>query len=125
MRGGSDIKRPASFFVLNILWYINITISEVGILKVKLDQQKTCFIPLLPIPLELIEKYRNKSEYVFPIQTNKQMNDLLKSIGEACSIRKILTMHVARHTFVALMLNKGMSIASVAKMLGYTDLRII
>lgn len=90
------------------------------------DRTKTknpCFIPLLPIPLALIEKYRSKKEYIFPVLTNKQMNDRLKPIGKACTIRKTLTMHVARRTFATLMITKGMPIESIAKMLGHSDLK--
>lgn len=90
------------------------------------DRTKTknpCFIPLLPIPLALIEKYRNKTEYIFPVPTNKQLNDRLKPIGKACGIRKTLTMHVARRTFATLMITKGMPIESIAKMLGHSDLK--
>lgn len=82
-----------------------------------------CFIPLLPIPLVLIKKYKSKTEYIFPVPTNKQMNDRLKPIGKTCSIRKILTMHMARRTFATLMITKGMPIESIAKILGHSDLK--
>ena len=85
--------------------------------------KNTCFIPLLPIPLALIEKYRNKTEYIFHVPTNKQLNDRLKPIGKACGIRKTLTMYVARRTFTTLMITKGMPIESIAKMLGHSDLK--
>lgn len=71
----------------------------------------------------LFEKYRNKREYIFPVPTNKQLNDRLKPIGKACGIRKTLTMHVARRTFATLMITKGMPIESIAKMLGHSDLK--
>lgn len=90
------------------------------------DRTKTknpCFIPLLPIPLALIEKYRNKTKYTFPVRTNKQMNDRLKLVGRACNIRKTLTMHTARRTFATLMITKGMPIESIAKMLGHSDIK--
>ncbi len=93
---------------------------------IMMNRSKTnnpCFIPLLPIPLVLIKKYKSKTEYIFPVPTNKQMNDRLKPIGKTCSIRKILTMHMARRTFATLMITKGMPIESIAKILGHSDLK--
>lgn len=98
-------------------------ISDGIIIMNRTKTKNTCFIPLLPIPLALIEKYKGKTEYIFSVPTNKQMNDRLKLIGKACNIRKTLTMHVARRTFATLMITKGMPIESIAKMLGHSDLK--
>ena len=47
---------------------------------------------------------------------------LLKEIASLCSINKKLTTHCGRHTFGTIMLTKGVSIESVSKMLGHTNI---
>lgn len=47
----------------------------------------------------------------------------LKEIGALCGIDKEISFHLARHTFANLTLSKGVSIESVSKMLGHTNIR--
>ena len=52
------------------------------------------------------------------------MNDYLKEIAVVCGIDKVLTSHVARHTFATtITLQNGVPIESVSKMLGHTNIR--
>ncbi|MEJ7679137.1 MAG: tyrosine-type recombinase/integrase [Segetibacter sp.] len=52
------------------------------------------------------------------------MNAYLKEIADLCSINKILTFHIARHTFATTVtLSNGVPIETVSKMLGHTNLR--
>lgn len=55
--------------------------------------------------------------------SNQKMNEYLKEIGTICGIGKELTFHLARHTFATLTLTKGVSIESVSKMLGHTNIK--
>lgn len=50
---------------------------------------------------------------------------LLKELADICGIKKTLTTHVARHTFATFALANGVSIESVAKMLGHTNVENI
>ncbi len=91
-------------------------------------RQKTnvsCNVPLLPIPLIIMDKYQGqgKDGKVFPIISNQKMNSFLKEIGAACGIEKELTFHLARHTFATLALTKGVAVESVSKMLGHTNIK--
>ncbi|MDC2638301.1 tyrosine-type recombinase/integrase, partial [Bacteroides ovatus] len=52
-----------------------------------------------------------------------KMNEYLKEIGTICGIDKNLSYHLARHTFATLTLTKGVSIESVSKMLGHTNIK--
>lgn len=61
-------------------------------------------VPLLPIALELKEKYNEHvgcmvSEKIFPVSSNQKMNAYLKEVADLCGIEKLLTFHIARHTF--------------------------
>lgn len=86
-------------------------------------------IPLLPIPLKIIEKYRNHPKgnnafKILPILSNQRMNSYLKELADICGFKKELTFHCARHTFATTVtLNKGVPIESVGKMLGQKNLR--
>jgi site-specific recombinase XerD len=50
------------------------------------------------------------------------MNEYLKEIAALCDINKRLTTHCGRHAFATVMLTKGVSIESVSKMLGHTNI---
>ena len=86
-------------------------------------------IPLLPIAVELIEKYKNhqkaiNSNRVLPILSNQRMNSYLKEIADVCGIKKELTFHITRHTFATTVtLSNGVPIDSVSKMLGHRSLK--
>jgi site-specific recombinase XerD len=86
-------------------------------------------IPLLPQAEELIKKYHNHPKAVnygtlFPVISNQKMNAYLKEIADLCNINKVITFHIARHTFATtITLSNGVPIESVSKMLGHTTIR--
>ena len=82
-------------------------------------------IPLLDVPKRILEKYENTlpEGRILPVPSNQKMNAYLKEIGAICGIDKELTYHLARHTFATLTLSKGVSIESVSKMLGHTNIK--
>lgn len=86
-------------------------------------------IPLLPKAIELMNKYKNHPQCVddgllLPVLSNQKMNSYLKEITDLCGITKELTFHIARHTFATTVtLGNGVSIESVSKMLGHTNIR--
>lgn len=52
------------------------------------------------------------------------MNSYLKEIADICQINKVLTFHIARHTFATTVtLNNDVPIESVSKMLGHKKLQ--
>lgn len=93
----------------------------------KTDQEYN--IPLLPPALEILEKYETSPMCVnkgipLPVKSNQKLNDYLKEIAEVCHIRQKLTFHTARHTFATtITLLNGVSIESVSRMLGHTNIR--
>lgn len=86
-------------------------------------------IPLLDVPLAIIEKYQGdkkatKKGVLLPIPCNQVMNRYLKEITEICKINKHLTMHTARHTYATLCLSQGVSLKNVSKMLGHASVKM-
>ena len=51
------------------------------------------------------------------------MNSYLKEIADVCGIKKSVSSHVARHTFACVALANKVSMESIAKMLGHSDIR--
>ena len=86
-------------------------------------------IPLLPTALEIIGKYENhplclNKNLLMPVLSNQKMNDYLKQIADLSGIDKVLTFHIARHTFATtITLSNGVPIETVSKMLGHRSLR--
>ncbi len=82
----------------------------------------------MEVPLKILEKY-STNEYCrnlvyFCHTVDQKMNAYLKELADICGIKKTLTTHVARHTFATFALANGVSIESVAKMLGHTNVQI-
>lgn len=85
-------------------------------------------IPILPVAMEIIKKYRNdikaQVQYrLFPNIANQKLNSYLKEIADICGITKNITFHLARHTFATTVtLTNGVPIESVSKMLGHSKI---
>lgn len=96
---------------------------------IDINRKKTSgesLIPLLHIPLLIIKKYEDKlpNGKILPTKSNQKMNEYLKEIATLCDIPINLTCHVARHTFATtICMDNGISLESVAKMLGQERLR--
>ena len=66
----------------------------------------------------------NKYDGVLPIVTNQKYNDYLKALAAHAGIDKPLTSHWARHTGATLLLNMGVGMEVVAKVLGHSSTQI-
>jgi integrase len=91
------------------------------------DREKTEVeeaVPLLPVPLALIQKYQdhpeaNRRGRLFPVPTNKTYNERLKEIGRIKQISVILRTHKARFYFAnEVLYNNGVQLKTVARILG-------
>ncbi len=96
------------------------------------DRQKTDTtenIPLLPIPLEIIDKYKNHpyckaNRKLLPLNSNQRYNGYLKEVADICGIKKNLTSHTARHTFATtVLLTNDVPMETTMELLGHTDIR--
>lgn len=87
-------------------------------------------IPLLPVVTEIMDLYKDHPECknqdcLLPVPSNSKLNAYLKELADICDINKLLTFHIARHTFATtITLNNGVPIESVSKMLGHKSIKI-
>jgi len=86
-------------------------------------------VPLLPIALDIIEKYKNNRYCVLhnkllPVNSNQRFNSYLKELACICGINKHLTTHTARHTFATTVtLENDVPLETVSQMLGHRSIR--
>ena len=84
----------------------------------KTDTEFTTVI--LPMGVEILKRHN----YNIKVITNQKYNLFLKSIQALANINKTLTTHLARKTFCCMLLNRGVSINTVAKCAGHADIKI-
>lgn len=104
-----------------------------GNLWIRKERHKTgimCNVPLLDVPLRIIEKYKDhplcqKRGILLPVLSNQKMNSYLKEIADCCGIKKKLSTHTGRHTFCSVVtLANNVSLENIAKMVGHTNTRM-
>lgn len=107
----------------------NIVRAEDGALWIKTTRQKTgtlCNIPMLELPLQIIEKYRGlgKDGKLLLMLSCGRLNKNLKKIAKICGIDRRLVFHAGRHTYASeITLSQGVPIETVSQMMGHRDLR--
>ncbi len=77
--------------------------TTTAIYWIRKPRQKTknmCNIPLLDIPMQILEKYKShptcqKKNVLLPVPCNQKMNSYLKEIADLCGISKCLTTHIS------------------------------
>ena len=77
------------------------------------------FLVLKPA-MSILNKYNGK----LPMLSNVNYNKYLKVVAQAAGIDKQLTTHWARHTGATILLNEGIDMETVAKILGHSSTRI-
>jgi site-specific recombinase XerD len=102
--------------------------GEKWLIKDRGKTDVTEMVPILPIVQELIDKYKNHSyckinNRLIPVNSNYRYNVYLKELAVICGIRRELNTHLARHTFADIMLNSGVPLEDVGKMLGHRNIR--
>jgi len=103
--------------------------EENGSLWIKIKRQKTgslCHIPLLDVPLQIMEKYKpeHKGCKIFNMITLPRMNANLKKIAKLCGIEKSICYHQSRHNFATLItLSQGVPLETVSQMMGHKCFR--
>lgn len=82
------------------------------------------FIPLHPIAEQILSLYNTTDDTkpVFPLPIRDIMWHEIHAVGNALKFKENLSHHQARHTFGTLLLSAGISIESIAKMMGHTNI---
>ena len=118
-----------SFSDIRNLTYSNLIQAEDGVWWIHSKRKKTgteFHVPLLELPLQIIEKYRglNKDRRMFVMLSCSKTNGNLKKIAQMCGIKRNITYHMARHSYASLItLSRGVPMETVSRMLGHRDLR--
>ncbi len=99
---------------------------------IRKNREKTgveSIIPLFKPAREILDCYtpgwiKSPAETVLlPVISNQRYNSYLKQVAAFCGFEKIISSHVARHTFASTVtLENGVAIESVSKMLGHAKL---
>lgn len=103
----------------------NLEVAEDGTVWIKSSRKKTKIdyeIPLLDVPLHIIEKYRGVASdgKLLPMYCNSVLNAQLKRIAKICGIERRLVYHMARHTYATeVTLAQGVPLETVSRMLGH------
>ena len=82
------------------------------------------FVPLHPVAERILSLYNTTDETkpVFPLPIRDILWHEVHSIGNALEFEENLSHHQARHTFGTLLISAGISIESIAKMMGHTNI---
>ncbi len=103
-----------------------------GKLWISKDRQKTDneeAVPLLPVALEIINKYKNhpvciRTGKLLPVHTNETYNRTLKIIASIVEMKILLKTHVARYFFANVVaFNNRVPLKTIGKMLGQKSIR--
>jgi integrase len=93
------------------------------------DRTKTtteCYIPLLDIPLSIIENFKGKknTDKVFDFFCYGTMNLHLKTLQKFYGLKKDLTFHQARHTWATtICLSNGVPIETLSRTMGHRSIK--
>ena len=100
-----------------------------GSLWIKIKRQKTgiwCNIPLLDIPIQIMEKYiqERRGNKIFNMVSISCIEVNLNKVAKLCGIEKRITYHQSRHNFGTLItLSRGVPLETVSQMMGHKCIR--
>lgn len=138
--GNLSLQKARDFFLFSVYTGLrhsdtfnlkanNIRIDRDGVKWLSISQKKTkepLEVPMLDQAVQLYDKYeeyRKETGYVLPRLCNQKINLYLKIIAELSGIDKVVSHHVARHTFATtITLQRGVEIKTVSKLMGQTSI---
>ena len=106
----------------------DLEVAEDGEVWIKTARKKTKIdyeVPLLDIPLLILDKYRDMAPEgkLLPMYSNNELNRTLKRIAAICGIERKLVFHCGRHTYATeITLSHGVPLESVSRVLGHTNI---
>ena len=72
-------------------------------------------------PCRLLGKYEGNWKHFFGLKSNTSVNYDLETIRKIAGIGKHFTFHSARHTNATLLIDQGVSITTIQKLLGHRN----
>ena len=97
--------------------------NDLGQIYIRKYRAKTK-VEFCTVLLEDAKAIAKKYEFHLPMLSNQRYNGYLKEIAALCDINKDLHSHIGRHTAACYLLNKGISIEVVSRILGHTNTRM-
>ena len=86
--------------------------------------KKNANLPLSKLAKRILMKYKgNKTENIFPFRTNECLNRNLKIIAQMCEIEKVVTFHMARHTFATILANANINPFHIAQLMTHSNMK--
>lgn len=113
--------------IRNLKWE-NVVTDKNGVKWIRQKRAKTgteANIPLMDIPLAILEKYGMPEEKgkVFHVGTYSLIVFYLEDLRKACKLKTHLTYHMARHTWATqICLSNGLSIETLSRTMGHQDI---
>ena len=98
--------------------------GKMYIRKQRVKTNVEAFIPLHPIAEQILMLYNtiDDSQPVFPLPVRDMIWWNVNQIGVSMGLKENLSYHVSRHSFGTLLLSAGLSIESIAKMMGHANI---
>lgn len=136
----SDFKNKRGYSITIDMFlfscYTGLRCSDVQSLKwsnvvnmqyLSLETQKTKKKVNLPLSKQaklILMKYKkDKKEKVFPFRTNECLNRNLKIIAQMCEIEKVVTFHMARHSFATILANANVNPFHIAQLMTHSNMK--
>jgi integrase len=92
---------------------------------IRLIQAKTQAAVFIPLPDPAIELLPEQAPgLVFKVFSNQKTNKHLKDIAIKANIQKVLSFHVARHTYATMSISLGVPVEVVSKLMGHKSIQI-
>ena len=108
----------------------NLHYEKTGICWLSLRMKKTAYFLRLPLhalfegkALRILKKYENDLAGFFAIPDNATLNRYLKKTAKSVGIQTNISFHTARHSFATLLLQQGIEVTVIQKLLGHSNLQ--
>lgn len=72
--------------------------------------------------IDILNKYKSPECFSKTIGGNGVTNQILKSVAQKANLSRIPTFHMARHTFATTLLEDGIPVTTIQKLLGHTKI---
>lgn len=116
-----------AFIDIKRLYPHHISATASGRRYIRIHRKKTgveAFIPLHPIAEQILSLYNttDNASPVFPLPPQNTMLREVNELGFIIGKKESLTYHQGRHSFGTLLIGEGISIESIAKMMGHANI---